>query len=148
MNMMDRGFLYVGVVSIVSLVGIAIFRAIEIPKLYTGASPQEIFVGTLDSNQCYVSDVLPDMSPVPSTLAPHGIKWTAIGDSHSYTITFSNGTPLENSVSTVSVPTGGSSGVQFIDSTKRGNFSYVVQNDKNSCTGKPLPESAWVHISK
>lgn len=148
MNMMDRGFLYVGVVSIVSLVGIAIFRAIGLPKLYTAPSVQEIFVGTMDSNQCYVSDVLPDLSPIPSTLASHGIKWTAIGNNHTYTITFTNGTPLQNSVLNVSVPTGGSSGAQFVDSTKEGNFPYVVQNDKNSCTGNPLPEPAWVHISK
>jgi len=149
MSMIDRGFLYIGVLSMVSLLGIAIFRLLGIPKYFVGASPEEIFVGTTDSNQCYVSDVYPTLSPVPSTVAAHAIKWTAIGDNHSYTITFSTGiTPLRNSVSTVSVPFAGSSSVQYIDPAKQGDFSYVVQNDKLSCTKPPLPEAAWVHISK
>jgi hypothetical protein len=152
MNVMDRGFIYVGVLSIVSLAGIAIY-VIETAKLgsrpYASVPPIEIFVGTMDSNQCYVSDIMPEVYSVPSTGMPHAIRWTAIGSNHSYTITFSNNnTPLQGSVSSVSVSAGGSSIVQYISSGIEGDFPYTVQNDKNSCTGKALPEPAWVHVSK
>jgi hypothetical protein len=149
MNVMDRGFLYVGVLSVVSLVGMAIY-AIEtanFTKLSTLPPPQEVFVGTTDSNQCYVSDTDPELYSSANTIVPDAIKWSAIGSNHSYTITFPSQTPLRAG-SIVQVPAGGSSMAQFLSPGKVGDFPYTVQNDKGTCTGSPLPGPAWVHVSK
>jgi hypothetical protein len=147
MNTVDRGFLYVGVLAVVA--GIAIY-AMNVANVgfgpYFTAPTEEIFVGTTDSNQCYVSIPHAMTNSFPSPNLPHAIKWTAIGDNHSYTITFTKKTPL--AVASVSVPAGQSSLDQDILPANNATFDYTVQNNANSCTGKLLPEDAWVHVSK
>jgi hypothetical protein len=161
MNVTDRGFLYVGVVAIGLLAGTAIFQTFQASKeleasrlnnkgKLIGAPAEQIFIGTLDSKLCYVSDSLPELYSVPDPNVPHSIYWTAIGNDHPYTITFTGDTPFASGDKTVAVPAGGSSVPQFI-AAKPGNFAYTVQNDKTSCTGTITGFTAapvWVHVSK
>jgi hypothetical protein len=148
MNTIDRGFLYVGVLAVVAGVAIYVMNIAKVSFTpYLAAPTKEIFVGTMDSSQCYISDTYAMMNSFPSPDLPHTIKWTAIGDNHSYTITFPKGTPLQRSVVSVSVPAGQSSKVLYIAPANNADFPYTVQNNANSCK-EPIPEPAWVHVSK
>jgi hypothetical protein len=151
MNVMDRGFLYVGALSIAVLAGIAVFYTIEPPNFGPKpkvVAPVKVFVGTTitDSKECFVFPPVAWVSSSANTIVPNQIQWTPLGTNHSYTITFPNKTPLKAGL-TVNMPIGQPSQVQDItDITPLSveDFYYTVQNDQ----GCKLPTPAWVHVSK
>ena len=162
MNVMDRAFLYVGVLAIAVLAVTAIFQTfhpaktfhaaeqVEALKLSAGKAEQiealkpvagkgtapaaEVLVGALDlTKTCYVSE-LPDLYSVPDSTVPRSIVWTPIGSNHAYTITFADPTPLEKDT-VVQVPRGQPSNPEYISTTaKPGQYKYTVMYDGTLCT--------------
>lgn len=147
MNLLDRGFLYVGVLSIASLAVLAFFgEKVVVTKSIAVPPAEEVFVGTLDTGQCYISNVEVRLSSTINTILSDGIKWTALGSNHSYTI------DLGKELGKVDVPQGGSSKPMF--NLPVGSYQYTITNNTvGGCSGPPgspplLPSPGWVHVSK
>jgi hypothetical protein len=137
MNVVDRGFLYVGVLSIVALAAIALYIAtVKIgfrPRLL---APAEVYVGS----GCFVYPPLVHVSSRPNEMWPNQIEWfgTPKATNQPYTITFHDGAgPLQGGSSVSVLP--GSSSTQTIIPDTDGYFQYTIDNG-------PCP--AWVHVSK
>jgi hypothetical protein len=142
MNVVDRGFLYVGVLSIVALAAIALYT---IRTLMPGAMPmavgtEEIFIVANPDGSCFVFPQVAVVSPSQTSIHPNKIEWIALPKSSpGHRIQFDNPGLLQTGPS-VNVPAGGSTGdlnlstnVPYVD------FHYNVDN--GACP-------AWVHVSK
>ena len=137
MNVVDRGFLYVGVLSVVVLAAAALYIAAAKLGLRPHLlAPAEVYVGS----GCFVSPPLVHVSSRPYEMWPNQIEWSGVpkATNQPYTITFPGGAgPLQGG-SSVSVMPGNSSTRTIIPDTD-GYFQYTIDNG-------PCP--AWVHVSR
>jgi hypothetical protein len=146
MKVLERGLLYVTFLSVL-LAGIVLLASkVSLPL------GQEVFVGSTDQGECFVSPPVAFTSSASSVWHPsqNEIEWTAVtppGSNTSYKIEFADSILVAGTTVTVPPPPGVSSVQKIKPGTNPGDYRYYVYKDGDSAHC-PLPTPAWVHISK